>query len=76
MGDVVILFDVIFMIVTIVGWYRVAKTMRRSGLKHYVTNLWFMLHFIVTICSTTAIVLFIVRVLFVKWQVGEMFVLK
>ena len=69
MGDIVILFDLIFMLVTTVGWYKAVKSMRRSGLKGYVSNVWHLLHFIVTFCSTGAVVLFIVRLLFVKWQV-------
>ena len=69
MGDIVILFDVIFIVVTLAGWYRVLKSAKRSGCKKYISNIWYLLHLVVTVCSTIAIAFFIFRLLLVKWAV-------
>ena len=66
MGDVVILFDIIFLFVTLIGLYQVIKCARRNGFKAYITNVWYLLHLVVTVCSLLAIMLFILRLLFVK----------
>ena len=49
--------------------YRVLKSARRSGIKSYLSNVWYLLHLVVTVCSSLTIILFIVRLLLVKWQV-------
>ena len=33
MGDIVVLFDLIFILVTLIGWYRVLKMATRDGFK-------------------------------------------
>lgn len=71
MGDIVVLFDLIFFIVTLVGLYKVVKAARREGLKEYFTNVWYLLHLVVTVCSLLAIMLFILRLLLVRTAVQE-----
>lgn len=69
LGDMIMLFDIIYIFVTLAGWYKVVKGSYKQGFKVYIKNPWQLLHLIVTFCSTGAIVCTMGRFLFVKWAV-------
>lgn len=69
LGDMIMLFDMIYVIVTLVGVYKIVKHSRKQGFKTYMSSPWNLLHFVVTFCSIGAIVCTLARFLFVKWAV-------
>ena len=70
-GSMIMLFDFIFTIVTIVNIYKAVKAIRREGCSKHISDPWNTLHIIVTSCSLAAIVFTIARALAVTWSVEE-----
>ena len=71
MGNTVMLFDIMFIIVTLYGLYKTIRACRKTGAKQYFSSLWNLLHVIVTGSATFAIILSMARMLFVKWKIEE-----
>ena len=71
LGDLVILFDIVFSAVSLIGVYKAVRAIRRSGVKEYLSNPWNLLHVVVTVNSICAIVFSLGRMLAVNTAVAE-----
>lgn len=71
LGSIIMLFDLAFTIVTLVGLYKAIKHGKRQGFMAYLSNPWNFLHVVVTLCSLSAIVCTGARMLAVKWATAE-----
>ena len=71
LGNTVLLFDLLFITVTLVGIYKAIRACRRSGVLAYLSNLWNLLHVIVTGSALCAIMLSMARMLFVQWKIEQ-----
>ncbi|XP_065658368.1 uncharacterized protein LOC100211692 isoform X4 [Hydra vulgaris] len=66
LGQITILFDLVFCVVAFVQLYKIFKAVRQKSFVTYICNVWNSFHVIVTISSITAIIV----------QVGRMFAVK
>jgi len=71
MGDLIIFFDIAFLVVTFYGLYKIIKRCKNDGCKDYLSDPWNMLHTIVTFCSLSAFLITILRVLDVKDKIRQ-----
>jgi len=70
-GDVIIFFDIAFVIVMFFGLYKIIKESKSKGCKRYFLNFWNILHIIITLCGTSAFVISVFRYLEVKAKVRQ-----
>ena len=71
MGEITVFLDIAFMLVTFYGVYRIAKNVKRKGCGKYLSNLWNLLHFIVTFCSLCAFAMTIFKMLQIKYKLRD-----
>jgi len=70
-GGLVAVADIIFMIVTFVGLYKLIKTCRKEGVKNYLKSAWNFLHAFVTIFSICTFSCVFARVGAVMWAMKQ-----
>ena len=71
LGDLIVLFDLIFVIITLRGLYKALRAAHKSGVKVYLLNTWNFLHVVVTSFSLVTICLMIGSMIAVKNAVLE-----
>lgn len=70
-GELLIFFDIAFLIITCYGLYKIVKACKNIGCGVYFSNLWNLMHTIVTFASIAAFFTFCGRVLVAKYKIAQ-----
>lgn len=70
-GDLMIFFDIAFLIVTFYGIYKIVKGCKNEGVRKYIGSFWNILHAIVTFCSFMVFLITIIRTIEVQQKITQ-----
>jgi len=70
-GELMIFFDIIFLIVTLYGIYQIVKSCKNQGVRKYMGSFWNILHTIVTLCSFIVFLITVIRTIEVQQKIKQ-----